>query len=260
MALTPREKFIMALQGKQPPGLVPHFELRFYLTMEVFGKVHPEHRNYHQWDQMSEKERELHRRDMADVLIQTAERFEHSAIFLAGAPSAQECRRQAQIIRELTGDKYFLMAHGDATFTMPNGGRLEEFAYRLADDADGYKREIQNQVDETIETTQTHYVDSGLDGFALCCDYCFNTGPLLSPRQFSEFTAPFLERLISAYRDMDFYTIKHTDGNIMPIVDQIVQCRPDALHSLDPQAGVDIAEIKRLYCSIRIKDSGGYIR
>jgi uroporphyrinogen decarboxylase len=44
-----------------------------------------------------------------------------------------------------------------------------------------------------------------------------------------------------------FYTIKHTDGNIMPILDQLVQCNPHALHSLDPQGGVDIAEIKRLY-------------
>ena len=46
---------------------------------------------------------------------------------------------------------------------------------------------------------------------------------------------------------MGFYTIKHTDGNIMPIVDQLVECNPQAIHSLDPQAGVDIAEVKRLY-------------
>jgi uroporphyrinogen decarboxylase len=41
--------------------------------------------------------------------------------------------------------------------------------------------------------------------------------------------------------------IKHTDGNIMPILDQLVQANPHALHSLDPQAGIDIAEVKRLY-------------
>ena len=31
----------------------------------------------------------------------------------------------------------------------------------------------------------------------------------------------------------------------MPILDQLAQCHPHALHSLDPQGGVDIAEIKR---------------
>ena len=41
--------------------------------------------------------------------------------------------------------------------------------------------------------------------------------------------------------------IKHTDGNVMPIIGQLVGCRPHALHSLDPQAGVDIAEVKRKY-------------
>ena len=33
----------------------------------------------------------------------------------------------------------------------------------------------------------------------------------------------------------------------MPILDQLVQTNPHALHSLDPQAGLDIAEVKRLY-------------
>ncbi len=54
--------------------------------MEAFGKVHPTHRIYGQWDQMEEKERQLHRADMADIYIATAERFEHSAIFLHAEP------------------------------------------------------------------------------------------------------------------------------------------------------------------------------
>src|SRR5512133_2485013 len=79
--MTPREKFIMALEGKQPPGRVPHFELVFFLTMEAFGRVHPAQRHYGQWQQMTETERQLHRRDMADLYIQTARHDEHSAIF-----------------------------------------------------------------------------------------------------------------------------------------------------------------------------------
>ncbi|MCZ7544040.1 MAG: hypothetical protein M5R40_11155 [Anaerolineae bacterium] len=58
---------------------------------------------------------------------------------------------------------------------------------------------------------------------------------------------PYLARLVQGYRDLGFYVIKHTDGNIMPIIDQLVQCQPHALHSLDPQGGVDIAEVKRRY-------------
>jgi uroporphyrinogen decarboxylase len=63
---------------------------------------------------------------------------------------------------------------------------------------------------------------------------------------FAEFVTPYLAKLIEGYRAMGFYTIKHTDGNIMPILDQLLQANPHALHSLDPQAGIDIAEIKRV--------------
>ena len=86
-----------------------------------------------------------------------------------------------------------------------------------------------------------------LDGFALCADYCFNTGPFLSPRQFREFITPYLKQPIQGFRELGFYTTKHTDGNIMPIIDQLLEANPHALHSLDSQGDVDIAEFKRLY-------------
>ena len=45
---------------------------------------------------------------------------------------------------------------------------------------------------------------------------------------------------------MGFFVIKHTDGNIMPILESLVSTQPHALHSIDPQGGVDLAEVKRL--------------
>jgi len=244
---TERERFIMALEGKQPPGLVPHLELVFFLTMEAFGKLHSSQRRYAQWSQMTETERQLHRKDLAEVHVLPAERYGHSAIFIHtdGAEGDAGYLRQIELIREMTGDKYFLMKHGDATYSVPNGDKMVAFACRIADDPEGLKREAKQNVDNRIKEAE-QFVGSGLDGFALCSDYCFNTGPFLSPNQFSEFVAPYLAQLTQAYRDMGFYVIKHTDGNIMPILDQLVQCRPHALHSLDPQGGVDIAEVKRL--------------
>src|SRR5450759_1393015 len=79
--MTHRQRFITALEGRQAPGRVPHFELVFFLTMEAFGRLHPSQRHYGQWQQMSETERQLHRRDIADLYVQTARKYEHSAIF-----------------------------------------------------------------------------------------------------------------------------------------------------------------------------------
>ncbi len=245
--MEPRERFIAALERRPITGRVPHFELVFFLTMEAFGKVHPIHRRYNQWWQMTERERELHREDMADIFIATAERYEHSAIFLhLPMNDLDEYRRLIEKIRSKTGDRYFLMMHGDATYGIPTGQDMMEWCVRLYEKPAELKAEAQRKVDAALERAAM-LRGEGLDGFALCSDYCFNNGPFLRPEQFAEFVTPYLKQLIAGYREMGFYTIKHTDGNIMPIIDQLVECNPHALHSLDPQGGVDIKEVKEMY-------------
>ena len=247
--MTPRERFIAALERRPISGRVPHFELVFFLTMEAFGKVHPSHRNYGQWDQMTEAERQLHREDMADLFIATAERFEHDAIFLHPQPygNVDETMRQIDTLRSRAGDKYFVMIHGDATFDLPDGNRMVEFSYRLADEPDKLKEEAQRMVDTGLAEQARLARHGGLDGLALCADYCFNDGPFLSPADFGQFVTPYLKQLIAGQRELGFFVIKHTDGNILPIIDQLVECKPHALHSLDPQGGIDMADVKRLY-------------
>ena len=203
---TPRENFITALNLGIPSGRVPHFELVFFLTMEAFGKVHPSHRAYGQWNQMEEQERQLHRNDMADIYIATAERYEHDAIFIHPNPgTVDETMRLVDVIREKTGDRYFIMRHGDATFSLPDGEAMVEFSYRIADDRAGLKAQADAMVDAALSKAEIYTQHGGLDGFALCADYCFNDGPFLSPRLFSDLVTPYLARLTQGYRDMGFY-------------------------------------------------------
>lgn len=246
--MTPREKFIAALERKPITGRVPTFELVFYLTMEKFGRIHPNHMKFNQWGQMSETERKLHRNNIANTFIMTAEHYNHSAIFVhPPVTDEDEILRLFEIIREKTGDKYYLTMHGDSTFEIPDGEGMYEFSYRMVDESQKLKDEAQKRLDDYLERAQRLQGKGLIDGFTLCSDYCLNVGPFLSPEQFGEFVTPYLKELIKNYRNMGFYTIKHTDGNIMPIIDQIIECNPHALHSIDPQAGVDIAEVKRLY-------------
>ena len=99
--MIPRQRFVSALERKPLTGRVPHFELVFFLTMEAFGKVHPSQRSYGQWDQMEGKERQLHREDIADTFIMTAERYEHSAIFLHPNPGSVEAGPPATDMKHL---------------------------------------------------------------------------------------------------------------------------------------------------------------
>jgi uroporphyrinogen decarboxylase len=245
--LTPRQRFSAALERRPLPGRVPHFELVFFLTMEAFGKLHPSQRRYAQWKQMTEKERELHRSDMARLYIMTAERYEHDAIFLHPNPdSEEETLRLIEHVRRLSGERYFLMLHGDCTYGIPDGRRMMEFSCWLAEEPQAAKDRAQRAVDDHLARAARLKRHGGLDGFALCSDYCLNTGPFLRPEQFAVFVAPYLKQLIGGYRELGFYALKHTDGNIMPILDQLLDAAPHALHSLDPQAGVDMAAMVRL--------------
>lgn len=248
--MTPREKFIIALEGKQPPGRVPHFELVFFLTMEALGRVHPIHRAFSQWKQMSVHEQQLQRRDIADVYVETAKKYEHSAIFVHGPgilenKNSAETMRILDCIQDISEKEYFLMMHGDTTYAIPDGERLVQFTMEIADQPQKIKDQAQQNVDIALQNAELFKNHGVLDGFALCSDYCFNSGPFLSPAMFDEFITPYLIQLIAGYREMGFYVIKHTDGNIMPILDSLVAAKPHALHSLDPQGGVDIAEVKR---------------
>jgi uroporphyrinogen decarboxylase len=250
--MTPRENFILALERKQPEGRVPHFELVFFLTMEAFGRLHPCMRIFEQWDQMSEKERQLHRADIADLLVTIARTYEHSAIFFYPVhgwreSELKETMNVLDIIRDISGMDYFLMLHGDVSYSaLPAGGEMMDFVAEIADHPQNIKDRAKREVEERLKIGEAYKKHGVLDGFALCADYCFNTGPFLSPTMFDEFVTPYLTELIAGYREMGFYTIKHTDGNIMPILDSLVSAKPHALHSLDPQGGVDIAEVKRL--------------
>lgn len=246
--MTPRERFIAALERKPIQGRVPHFELVFFLTMEAFGKVHPSQRNYHQWAQMTEKERQLHRNEMADIFIMTARRYEHDAIFLHPNPgSLEESMRLVDLVREKSGNEFFLLLYCDPTYSIPSGSTMTEQTLWFYEHLDEAKKEADRRVNDELERCEKIAKHGGVDGFAMCSDYCFNDNPFLSPEMFSELITPYLARTIAGLRDLGFYTIKHTDGNIMPILDQLVSTNPHALHSLDPQAGVDIAEVKRLY-------------
>jgi len=244
---TPRESFIAALERRPPTGRVPHFELEFFLTMEAFGRVHPGQRHYRQWDQMSERERELHRQDVADLHVAVARRFGQAGI-LFHVPRGweeEDVRLSYETIRVLSGMEFLTLMQGDVTWSLPSGGEMMEFIAKLADRPEEMKDEAARAVDWALARAERVRGWGAVDGFCLCSDYCFNDNPFLSPAMFDEFIAPYLNRLVAGYRELGFYVIKHTDGNIMPILDVLVGAGPHALHSLDPQGGVDLAEVKR---------------
>lgn len=250
--MTNRERFIKTLKCEKIGGRVPTFELVFFLTMEAFGKIHPLQRTYDQWDQMEKTEQQLHIKDIASLYIKTAEKYGHSAIFMHPPVHPEKkipefIERIIHEIREQSGNEYFIMVHGDCTWSIPDGENMMDFAVQMCEEPEKLHEQSKRRLEEKLRFAE--YMDKRghlLDGFALCSDYCFNANPFFSQDMFDEHIAPYLKGVIDGYRQLGYYSIKHTDGNVMPILKQIADCKPDAIHSLDPQGGVNIKEVRKV--------------
>ena len=241
MAMTPKQRMITAL-NRGIPDRVPTFELEFQLSQELVGKELLREKDL---KGLSEGEVQQRLRDNAQLLVDIFTLMEHDAICIQYL-SKEHTAQTVGYIHELVGDKFLLLAHGDGTLAIPDGDGMYELSYAMFEAPDELRARCRRMADDAI-ANDVYLLEHGLDGFILCSDYCFNQGPFMSPEMFSQFVTPYLKDIIAAIRAKGGYAIKHTDGNIMPIIDQMVDCNPHALHSIDPMAGVDIKLVKEKY-------------
>jgi uroporphyrinogen decarboxylase len=78
-------------------------------------------------------------------------------------------------------------------------------------------------------------------------DYASTEAPFISPKMFREYLYPGLKKVVAGFHEQGLPVIKHTDGNIMPLLDMIIDSGIDCLDPIDPLAGLDIIEIKKKY-------------
>jgi uroporphyrinogen decarboxylase len=78
-------------------------------------------------------------------------------------------------------------------------------------------------------------------------DFAHQLSPMVSPSHFEKIFYPPLCRVMGGFKDRGLYIIKHTDGEIMSLIDMIVDSGIDCLDPIDPTAGMDLAEIKSKY-------------
>jgi uroporphyrinogen decarboxylase len=90
-------------------------------------------------------------------------------------------------------------------------------------------------------------IRAGAEIVMLGDDYAHNGGPMMSPVHFEEFIFPRLRKMIDVIHEEGALCIKHSDGNLWPILDMIVDAGPDAINPLEPAAGMDLGEVKGRY-------------
>lgn len=78
-------------------------------------------------------------------------------------------------------------------------------------------------------------------------DIANNTGLLISPDMYREQILPHFAQLVRNLKDAGLYVIKHSDGDLRLILDDLVGTGIDCLDPIDPLGNMDIAEIKKTY-------------
>jgi len=78
-------------------------------------------------------------------------------------------------------------------------------------------------------------------------DIASSDGLLISPELYRKMVLPYFRKLIHNFKKLGFYVIKHTDGNIMDIVEDLIDTGIDCLDPIDPLANMNIEYIKKTY-------------
>jgi uroporphyrinogen decarboxylase len=78
-------------------------------------------------------------------------------------------------------------------------------------------------------------------------DIAGREGMLISPEMFRDFVLPPFRRLVRNFKDLGFLVIKHSDGDIMPVLDDFAESGIDCIDPVDPLAGMNLGMVKSRY-------------
>jgi len=243
--MTSRERWEKALRFEEPDR-PPHFEQMFELVEEAFGLSFP---SEDELGAATGKEREKLYARTAEVYARTIEEFKWDAVTV-WRPAARS-RVQYDFIPFLK--KYlgpdilvgaFIWDSAVSIDAVDSYGYMQ-FSIDLFENPGKLHAWARGMLDVGLDHA-ARLIDAGCDILDIASDYAFNSGTFISPAQFREFTTPYMSELVSFIKDNGVTVIFHSDGNLMGVLDQILEIGPDVLQSIDPMAGMDIAEVKRL--------------
>jgi len=145
------------------------------------------------------------------------------------------------------GEKYAVVVHLNDVFSLPRyllG--MEHLLMSIAADPELVQALVDLSVTINLEMAK-ELVARGVKIVYTGDDYSSSKGPLMSPRHFRKLFYPGLCRVIGGFKELGLVVIKHTDGNLWPILDMIVDSGIDCLDPIDPKGGMNLAEVKAKY-------------
>ncbi|MFH1139873.1 MAG: uroporphyrinogen decarboxylase family protein [Pseudomonadota bacterium] len=127
---------------------------------------------------------------------------------------------------------------------------MENMMLKMFDDPDLVHAAARMVMDYNLQMLDL-LVEAGLDVLVIEDDVADKNFPLISPDQFLEFVNRYNAPVVKKAHDKGLKVVRHSDGNLWPILDILLATGYDGLNPLEPQAGMDMARVKA-YCGDRI--------
>ncbi|MFX1412993.1 MAG: uroporphyrinogen decarboxylase family protein [Promethearchaeota archaeon] len=144
-------------------------------------------------------------------------------------------------------DKIFVIVTNDylGTFESASQGLGWPFYARMVGKDPRFIQEVHSTIAQFTAELYKSYMEAGAEVFVESGDLAYKTGPMMSPKKFTELLLPAYKIITDAVHERGGKIVLHTDGHITPLLDFIVNCGFDGLHSLEPTARVDLALVKK---------------
>jgi len=133
---------------------------------------------------------------------------------------------------------------GDTTWSIEHMTDWLQFSMDLVENP-ARLHEVAREKEQRAIPKFNALAEAGADFIHIPNDIAFNAGPFISPAHVSELITPYLRREVQYVRSLGVLPFVHTDGNIMPVLDDYLSLDAACFQSVDPMAGMDIAEVKR---------------
>lgn len=90
-------------------------------------------------------------------------------------------------------------------------------------------------------------IEAGLDVLVIEDDIATTNMPMISPDHFVTFVNHYNRKIVDKAHKKGLKVVRHSDGNLWPLMDILLDTGYDGINPLEPQAGMEIKKVKE-YC------------
>jgi len=198
-----------------------------------------------QWGRIMQTSREAKTTYFVGGIVNTPDDLENYEPPDAFDPDIIEMMEK--ILRPMKGEDIVIMSqcHSGWHLAFQVRGGIDKIAIDLYRNP-VFAKKLSDKIARACQKFAEAMIEAGVDVLFVTDDYADNHGPMINPRLFREYDLPNLRNIVEIGRRHGVPVLKHSDGNLYPILDDIIDTGVNGLHPIEPGA-MDLRDVKTRY-------------